>query len=116
MTTSYPYSQRPLPPSQPPHSSLSSTTTSTTTASPLRLHGSHVPGPPPNHHPQHQHQHHPEDLAELRSYAAVALVPQTELSQLGLAANGSRVNETWMSFMHQHSGLLNDGSPGGQHL
>ncbi|KAI0277477.1 fungal-specific transcription factor domain-containing protein [Russula aff. rugulosa BPL654] len=113
MTTSYAYSQRPLPPPQPPHSSLSSTTS---TASPLGLHGSHAPAPPPHHHPQHQHQHHPEDLAELRSYAAAALAPQTELSQLGLAANGSRVNETWMSFMHQHSGLLNGGSPGGQHL
>ena len=113
MTTSYAYSQRPLPPPQPPHSSLSSTTSTT---SPLGLHGSHAPAPPPHHHPQHQHQHHPEDLAELRSYAAAALAPQTELSQLGLAANGSRVNETWMSFMHQHSGLLNGGSPGGQHL
>ena len=114
MTTSYPYSQRPLPPPQPGHSSLSSSTTSATTASPLSLHGSHLPGPPPHHHPQQQH--HPEDLAELRSYAAAALAPQTELSQLGLAANGSRVNETWMSFMHQHSGLLNGGSPAGQHL
>lgn len=112
MTTSYPYSQQPLPP-QPPHSSLTSSSTSTTTPSPLGLHGSHAL---PHHHPQHQHQHHPEDLAELRSYAAVALAPQTELSQLGLAANGSRVNETWMSFMHQHSGLLNGSSTGGQHL
>ena len=114
MATSYPYSQRPLPPPQPPQSSLSSSTTSTATAPPLSLHGPHVPAPPPHHHPQHQH--HPEDLAELRGYAAAALAPQTELSQLGLAANGSRVNDTWMSFMHQHSGLLNGGSPGGQHL
>ena len=111
VTTSYPYSQQPLPPPQPPHSLLSSS--STTTASPLSLHGSHAP---PHHHQQHQHQHHPEDLAELRSYAAAALAPQTELSQLGLAANGSRVNETWMSFMHQHSGLLDGPSPGGRHL
>jgi hypothetical protein len=110
MTTSYQYSQRPLPPPQPPRSSL------TTSRSPLSLHGSHVPAPPPHHHPQHQHQHHPEDLAELRSYAAAALAPQTELSQLGLVANGSRVNDTWMSFMHQHSGLLNGDSPGGQQL
>lgn len=116
MTTSYPYSQRPLPPSQPPHSSLSSSSTSTATASSLTLHGSHVLAPPPHHHPQHQHQHNPEDLAELRNYAAVALAPQTELSQLGLAANGSRVSDTWMSFMHQHSGLLTGDSPGGQHL
>ncbi len=110
MTTSYPYSQQPL--SQPPHSSA-------TTMPALSLRGSHVL-PPPHHHTQHQlqhqHQHHPEDLAELRSYAAAALAPQTELSQLGLAANGSRVNETWMSFMHQHSGLLNGPNPSGQHL
>ena len=96
--TPYPYSQ-PQPPAQPLHSSLSSSTTMTPA---LSLHGSHVP--PPHHHQQHHHQQQ-QDLAEFRSYAAAALAPQTELSQLGLAANGSRVNEAWMSFMHQHSRL-----------
>jgi hypothetical protein len=114
MTTPYPYSQPCLvpPPPRPPYSSLSSssTTTTTTTSALNRLRGSHVPPPPPHH----QHQQH--QLAELRSYAAVALAPQTELSELGLAANGSRVNETWMSFMHQHSGLLDGASAGGRHL
>src|SRR5258708_4308657 len=109
MATSYPYSQHPLPPSQLSHSSLSSSSNTTTA-----LHGSHAPPPSHHHHPQHQQQHHPEDPA--LSYAAAALAPQTELSQLGLAANGSRVNETWMSFVHQHSGLLPGNSPGGQRL
>jgi hypothetical protein len=114
LTTSYPYSQQSLPPPpQPPHSSLSSSSTATTST--LSHHGSHVPLPPPHHLQQLQRQQQHEDLAELRSYAAAALAaPQTELSELGLAANGSRVNETWMSFMHQHSSLL-DGA-GGRHL
>jgi hypothetical protein len=97
MPASYQYAPPPphpahaqLPPPHPPSSSVG-------------LHG-----PPGPHH---------EELVELRrSYAAAALAPQTELSQLGLAANGSRVNETWMSFMHQHSGMLNGGGGGGRHM
>jgi hypothetical protein len=119
LTAPYPYSQQslPPPPPQPPHSSLSSSSAATTST--LSLHGSHVPLPPPPHHhlQQLQRQQQHEDLAELRSYAAAALAaPQTELSQLGLAANGSRVNETWMSFMHQHSNLLDGPGAGGRHL
>ena len=108
MTTPYPYSQPSLPP-QPPPTSISS---SSTTTPALSLHGSHVPPPLHHHHPHPQYQHQQqqqqqhEDLANFRSYAAAALAPQTELSQLGLAANGSRVNETWMSFMHQNSSML----------
>jgi hypothetical protein len=82
-------------------------------------------GPPPHHphphqHPQaqalphHPHSHHQqhqprqEDLELRRTYAA-AFAP-SELSHLGLAANGSRVSDTWMSFMH--TGML-DGGGGG---
>jgi len=127
VTASYQYTPPPqgLPPQpQPP-----------TSSSPLGLpqgpHGQHphqhpLPHPqaqvhphqhPQTHHPDsHTHQH-PDNLVDLRrSYAAFA--PQTELSQLGLAPNGSRMNDTWMSFMHQHSGILDGGAGGtsGRHM
>jgi hypothetical protein len=56
------------------------------------------------------HGTHGEDLVELRAgYATAALAPQTELTQLGLASSGSRINEAWVSFMQQHSSMLDDG-------
>jgi hypothetical protein len=60
------------------------------------------------------HGSHGEDMAELRrGYAtAASLAPQTELTHLGLASSGSRMNEAWMSFMQQHTGMLNDGGSG----
>jgi hypothetical protein len=75
----------------PPHSGLLPPLSSS--SSPLGPHGPHGT--------------HGEDLVELRAgYAAAALAPQTELTQLGLASSGSRMNETWMSFMQQHSSML----------
>ncbi|KAI0248759.1 hypothetical protein BJV78DRAFT_1233220 [Lactifluus subvellereus] len=62
------------------------------------------------------HGPHGEDLVELRrDYTVAALAPQAELTQLGLASGGSRMNETWMSFMQQHSGML-DGGGSGRHM
>lgn len=69
------------------------------------------PLPPPSSSSSSLGPHGPpgEELAELRrSYAAAALAPQTELTQLGFVSSGSRMNETWMSFM------LDGGS--GRHL
>jgi hypothetical protein len=58
------------------------------------------------------HGPHGGDLAEFRrGYAAAAVAPQqTELAQLGLASSGSRMNETWMSFM------LDGGGGSGRHM
>ena len=125
MAASYQYTPPPqgIPPQPQPPSST------TPLGPPQGPHGQHPhphqhPHPQPQVHPHQQPQtHHPhphqqqDDMVDLRrSYAAFA--PQSELSQLGLAANGSRVNDTWMSFMHQHSGILEAGAggAGGRHI
>jgi hypothetical protein len=78
------------------------------------------PPPPPSSSslgPHGPHGSHGEDMVGLRRgyAAAAALAPQTELTHLGLASSGSRINEAWMSFMQQHTGMLND-SGSGRHM
>jgi len=71
-----------------------------------------------SHHPHQHHQQGQEDLELRRTYTAAAAFAPPELSQLGLVANGSRVSETWMSFMH--TGMLEGGGavagPGGRRM
>ncbi|KAH9017998.1 hypothetical protein EDB84DRAFT_1627502 [Lactarius hengduanensis] len=74
------------PPPHPPHQLLH----------PHNLHpSSHTPGmglP--------SHELHADELADMhRDYAVTVRAPPAELAQLGFAANGSRMSETWVSFM-----------------
>ncbi len=67
----------------------------------------HAPHPhnfhPSSHAPgmgQPPHGLHPDELVDTRrDYAVTARAPPAELAQLGFAANGSRMSETWVSFM-----------------
>ncbi|KAH9027077.1 fungal-specific transcription factor domain-containing protein [Lactarius pseudohatsudake] len=74
------------PPPHPPHQLLH----------PHNLHpSSHTPGMG-----QPSHELHPDELADMhRDYAVTVRAPPAELAQLGFAANGSRMSETWVSFM-----------------
>ncbi|KAH9017997.1 hypothetical protein EDB84DRAFT_1581644 [Lactarius hengduanensis] len=56
---------------------------------------SHTPGMG-----QPSHELHPDELADMRfDYAVTVRAPAAELAQLGFAAYGSRMSETWVSFM-----------------
>ncbi|KAH9040306.1 hypothetical protein EDB83DRAFT_2318365 [Lactarius deliciosus] len=77
---------------------------------------SYAPPPHPPHQLLHPHNLHPsphtpgmgrpshglhaDELADMRrDHAVMACAPPAELAQLGFAANGSRLSETWVSFM-----------------
>ncbi|KAH9052349.1 fungal-specific transcription factor domain-containing protein [Lactarius vividus] len=75
------------PPPHPPHQLLH----------PHNLHPSsaHTPGMG-----QPSHGLHADELADMRrEYAVTVRAPPAELAQLGFAANGSWMSETWVSFM-----------------
>lgn len=49
---------------------------------------------------QSPHTLHPDEMVDMRrDYAVTARAPPPELAQLGFAASGSRMSETWLSFM-----------------
>ena len=49
---------------------------------------------------QQPHGLHADEMADMqRDYAVTSRAPPAELAQLGFAASGSRMSETWLSFM-----------------
>lgn len=66
---------------------------------PHDLHPSSSHAPQGMGHPP-PHALHGDELADMRrDYAVTTRAPPAELAQLGFAAHGSRMNETWLSFM-----------------